>query len=415
MDTTVFLQLAIALGLGLLVGLQRERVASPMAGIRTFACITWLGAVAGLLAPQVGPWLVPAGLVALAGLVVMSNVTKLRLEPPDPGITSEVAALLMYLVGANVVLGHAEVSVVVAGALVLLLHWKVPLEGFARRIGDRDIGAIMQFTLISLVILPVLPDRTFGPYEVLNPRNVWLMVVLIVGISLGGYVAYKLAGAAAGTLLGGVLGGLVSSTATTASYARRAAAAPGSAGLCALVIAIASSVVVVRVAVEIAVVAPGLLAVAAPPLAVLLLVSLAACAALRAASSGDAGRLPEQENPAELRPALIFAGLYAVVLVAVSAVKEHFGSAGLYGLAVLSGLTDVDAITLSTARLTVDGRLEPDSAWRLILLAVCANLVFKTGIAFTLGPAVLRTRVGLWSGACVLAGLALLALWPATA
>ena len=104
-----------------------------------------------------------------------------------------------------------------------------------------------------------------------------------------------------------------------------------------------------------------------------------------------------------------------MVLLAVSAVKEHFGNAGLYGLAVVSGLTDVDAITLSTARLTVDGRLEPDSAWRVILLAVSANLVFKTGIAFVLGPPVLRTRVGLWSAACVVAAIALLALWPAAA
>lgn len=415
MDTTVLTQLAIALGLGLLVGLQRERAQSPMAGIRTFALITWLGALAGLLTPQLGPWLVPAGLVALAALVVMSNVTKLRLGPPDPGLTTEVAALVMYLVGVNVVLGHRAVSVVVAGVLVLLLHWKQPLKSFVQRIGDRDVGAIMQFTLISLVILPVLPDRTFGPYDVLNPRNVWWMVVLIVGIGLGGYVAYKLAGRTAGTIVGGVLGGLVSSTATTAAYARRAAATPQTAHLCALVIAIASSVVVVRVGVEIAVVSPGLLSAAVAPLGILLLVSLLACGALWAASSGEAGELPEQSNPAELRTALFFAGLYAVVLLAVSAVKEHFGSAGLYGLAVVSGLTDVDAITLSTARLTVDGRLEADSAWRVILLAVSANLVFKTGIAFALGPAALRTRVGLWSAACVLAGIALLALWPTAA
>ena len=284
MDTSVLTQLAIALGLGLLVGLQRERAQSPMAGIRTFALITWLGALAGLLTPQLGPWLVPAGLVALAALVVMSNVTKLRLSPPDPGLTTEVAALVMYLVGANVVLGHREVSVVIAGVLVLLLHWKQPLESFVQRIGDRDVGAIMQFTLISLVILPVLPDRPFGPYDVLNPRNVWWMVVLIVGIGLGGYVAYKIAGRAAGTLAGGVLGGLVSSTATTAAYARRAAQAPGAAGLCALVIAIASSVVVVRVAVEIAVVSPGLLSAAAGPLCGLLGVSLAACGVLWPAS-----------------------------------------------------------------------------------------------------------------------------------
>src|SRR3954452_15044707 len=273
-----FLQLAVALGLGLLVGLQRERMDSAIAGIRTFALITVLGAAAAQLGQVFGGWVVAVGLLAVAGLVTAGNLSRLPQGKADPGQTTEFAALVMYGVGAWVVVGSMEQAVVLGGVVAVLLQLREPLHQFAGKIGEQDIRAIMQLVLISLVILPLLPDRAFGPYGVLNPYQVWWMVVLIVGISLLGYVAYKLFGGQAGTVLAGILGGVISSTATTGSYARRtktepgicrrAKKAPGTARLAARVVMIASAVVFVRVRAEIAAAAHGSFLALAPPLAV---------------------------------------------------------------------------------------------------------------------------------------------------
>jgi uncharacterized membrane protein (DUF4010 family) len=235
----------------------------------------------------------------------------------------------------------------------------------------------------------------------------------MVGISLAGYVAFKIFGAKAGTLLGGLLGGLVSSTATTASYARRSTKLPGSANLAALVIMIASTTVFVRVLVEVAAVAPGNFMQIGPPLATM----LAACCVIAAVAfrfnRDRSAELPAQENPAELKSALIFGALYAVVILAVAAAKDHFGSSGLYAIAVLSGLTDMDAITLSTAQLVNNGTIEINTGWRVILVASLSNLAFKAGIVAALGNRGLLRRISILFGLAVLSGLAILLLWPA--
>jgi uncharacterized membrane protein (DUF4010 family) len=202
MEPNVFGQLGISLLLGLLVGLQRERTDSTVGGIRTFPLIAAFGTLCGWLALEHGGWIIAAGFVALASLLVMNNYMLSRAGKHDAGQTSEVAALLLYGIGAYVVLGELSVAVALGGVVALLLHYKDPLHAFAARIGERDVTAIMQFALISFVVLPVLPNRTYGPYEVLNPFQIWLMVVLIVAISLIGYVAYKLLGEKEGAVLG---------------------------------------------------------------------------------------------------------------------------------------------------------------------------------------------------------------------
>ena len=407
----VFERLGLALGLGLLVGLQRERVQARLAGIRTFALITLLGALCGLLAHDLGAWPVALGALGVTALLVAGNMTRPSPDT-DHGLTTEVAALVMFAVGAYLVLGHATAAIAVGGATALLLHWKRPMHAFVARIGEADLAAIMQFVLITLVILPALPDRTFGPFDVLNPRHIWLMVVLIVGISLGGYVAYKWLGAEGGAVLAGALGGLISSTATTVSYARRTAAAPASVGLGALVLIIASTVAVVRVIAEVGVVAPRRFHEVAWPLAAvwgwLVLLSLAAYLLVRARKT----ELPEQGNPAELKPALLFGALYAAVTLGVAAAREKLGTTALYAVAILSGLHDMDAITLSTARLVNEGRLEAATGWRLILVAMISNLGAKLVIVALLGH---RRLLGWTLGLFALAasgGAAVLWLWP---
>ena len=155
MDTaTAFRHLAIAVGLGLLVGLQRERAKSGLAGLRTFALITMFGAICGMLSATLGAWIIAAGFLALAALIVVGNVAALKQGVTDPGLTTEIAILLMFGVGAFLVNGNESVAIAVGGAVAVLLQFKDPLHGFAARLGDKDLRAIMQFALLSLVIPP---------------------------------------------------------------------------------------------------------------------------------------------------------------------------------------------------------------------------------------------------------------------
>ncbi|MGH8131523.1 MAG: MgtC/SapB family protein [Steroidobacteraceae bacterium] len=413
MDSNPFVQLAISLLLGLLVGLQRERAESPVAGIRTFPLIAAFGTLAGWLALEHGGWIVAAGALALAGLLIVGSVLSAKGGDSGAGQTTEVAALLLYGIGAYLTVGDMAIAVALGGVIALLLHYREPLHVFAARIGERDVTAIMQFVLITLVILPVLPDRTYGPYDVLNPFQIWLMVVLIVGISLIGYVAYKLFGWKEGAMLGGVIGGLVSSTATTVSFARRAATSPKSAGLAALVIMIASGIVYARVIAEVSVVAPGHVRDIVPPLAAMFVASAGIAVVLYLLSRDRHAAMAQHGNPADLRVAMMFAGMYAVVAFAVAATKTEFGDQALYPVAVLSGLTDMDAITLATSQLVNQGRLEPTTAWRLILVASLSNLVFKGIMVAVLGGRVLLRYVVLAFGAAIVVGSAVLWLWPA--
>jgi uncharacterized membrane protein (DUF4010 family) len=408
-----FQQLAVSFGIGLLLGLERERRGAAIAGIRTFPIISLFGTVCAQVAAVFGGWIVGAGLLALVAVLVAANFIDASKRPVDPGITTEIAALLLYVVGASIVVGHLVAALVIAGALAVLLHSKRPLHNFARAMGERDMRAMMQFVLLSLVILPVLPNRDFGPYAVWNPFKLWLMVVLIVGINLGGYIAYKLFGAHAGAILGGVIGGLVSSTATTVSYARRTGSDATLASLSAFVILTATCVSVVRVLIEIAAVAPARFAAMAWPFVAMLLVCALIALGLYFPGRKHVVKIPEQENPAELKPALLFAALYAVVLLAVAAAKEYFGSAGLYIVAIISGLTDLDAITLSTGQLADSDKIEAEVAWRVILVALLSNLVFKFGIVVALAPANLTKRVGLATIVALAAGIGILLLWPA--
>jgi uncharacterized membrane protein (DUF4010 family) len=401
----VFEKLALALGLGLLIGLQRERAQKSLAGIRTFPLITVFGAVCALL----GLWVVVAGLASVAALVVAGYVAETRRGAEQRGLTTEVSALLMFGVGAYLMLGETEIGVAVGGAVVLLLHWKGAMHGFVQRIGENDVTAIMRFALITLVILPVLPDETFGPYDVLNPKEIWLMVVLIVGINLGGYAGYRVLGSRGGAVVAGLLGGFISSTATTVSQARGG----GAPALASLVILLASTVVFVRVLIEIAVAAPAHFAEIAPPVALVGAAFVAASVVVWVRVRSRPAEAPPPGNPAELKPALFFGAAYAVVLVATAAANEHFQAQGLYVVALVSGLTDMDAITLSTSRLSQAGRLAAGTAWRVILVAMLSNLVFKAAVVGVLGPRPLLLRILLLFGAAGgVTATALFALWP---
>jgi uncharacterized membrane protein (DUF4010 family) len=411
MLSTAILDLAIALGLGLLVGLQKERAESPLAGLKTFALVTLAGAVAALVGTASTPWVIVGGIVAVSALMVTGNVVLLKAEGSDPGQTTEAAIVLMYLVGALVVVGPREAAIVCGATTAMLLHLREELRSWVDMLTDGDVRAIMQFVVIWLVVLPVLPDRTFGPYDVINPRQVWWMVVLIVGLNLAGYGAFRIFGSGAGTVLAGLLGGVISSTATTLSYARQSKKRQGMDAAAVVVVWIASGVVFARIMLEIGAVAPDFLRTAAPPLLLMLLLFTLLTAIVWKRGS-EPGKIPlEPGNPSELKPAVWFGVLYALVLLVVAAGQDLMGNTGLYAAAALSGLTDVDAITLSTSRLVATDRLEASTGWRLVLIAILSNLVFKIVVGATLGSRAFGRRLGVLGAVAIVGGVGILLLW----
>lgn len=407
--TSTFSSLGIAVGLGLLVGLQREQVATQLAGLRTFALITVLGTICGFLATSFGGWVIASGFLALTGALMTGHVAELIGEKVESGVTTEVAALAMFGLGAYLVVGHREAAIVIGAGIAILLHFKGQLHGIAARLGQ-DSKSIMQFALISMVILPILPNRSYGPYDVLNPRQIWLMVVLIVGIGLGGYIAYKFFGQKTGQLLAGLLGGIISSTATTVSYSRRTAKHELADAPAAIVILLASSISCALVLVEIAVVAPGFLRTALAPLFILVATLGVSSAPWWFLRGKDSTAMPAQGNPSELKGALYFAVLYTVILFAIAAVKDTYGARGLYVVAAASGLVEVHALALSTSLLVETGRLNGSEGWRVITLALITNLAFKGATAMVLGSPLLWRKVALPYVLTIAVGIGI-ALW----
>ncbi|QNJ97912.1 MgtC/SapB family protein [Constantimarinum furrinae] len=408
--------LGIAFGLGLLVGLQREKSDNHMAGVRTFTLISILGVVSGFLSREYdNPFILPIMGIAITALLVTANIIKLKkLNEPDIGQTTEVAALLMFAIGAYLVLGSQVIAVVVGGTLAVLLYVKEHLHNFIDSLKEKDLAAIMTFAGISLVILPILPNKTFGPLDVLNPRNIWLMVTLIVGISVVGYFIYKFVGKKVGIISNGVLGGLISSTATTVSYARKTANTKNIDKLAAFVITAASAIALARVMIEIGVVVPEKLPEIIPPLIVEFVVMALLCVGLFYLINKEKGdeEMPEPKNPAQFKSALIFGLLYGLILLVVAFTKEEFGNNALYIVSIISGLTDVDAITLSLSQLMKTNGLDTSQGWRLILLASLSNLAFKGVMAAILGTRLLARWIAISFGISIVTGLLLMWLWP---
>jgi uncharacterized membrane protein (DUF4010 family) len=397
MDATLTLVTTFALsaGIGLLIGLERERKPTAKAGVRTFALIAVLGSLAGLLSDATGSgWALAAGAVCITGALVAAYLTDRASIADDSGTTTVVAALTAFFLGAANYYGYRTIAVALAVGMTVLLYFKSELEGFSQKLTGQDIRSMLQFAVLSAVILPLLPDRSYGPYGVLNPFQVWLMVVLVAAVSLAGYVAWRLTLSRHGLILTGVLGGVVSSTATTLVYARHVGAGTQPLAAALLVILLANATMLVRVLVLVAAVSPASL-----PQAMLVTVPalLAALAGVvlrwKKAAAAPAADEAAFRNPTQLRTALGFGAIYAVVLLLTAWANDVLGSRGVLALAAVSGLTDVDAITLSSMRLLAGGSLEPLTAMTALGLAVGSNLVFKAAVAAAAGGRELRRPV----------------------
>ncbi|MDD2775092.1 MAG: MgtC/SapB family protein [Gallionella sp.] len=383
-----------SIAIGLLIGLERERNPSAKAGLRTFALVAMFGTLTAFLSNKIGsPWLFVFGLLAVAAMIIAAYHHHPD-KDNDPGTTTVIALLLCYGLGAMVWYEQAKLAVMLAIGVTALLYFKPELSGFSQRMARRDLVAALQFCVLTFIILPILPNQDYGPYSAFNPHQAWLMVVLISGISLAGYAALHIIGTRYGAPLLGVLGGLASSTATTLIYAKHSKTNPPMTALAGMVIMVASMVVLVRLMVVSAIVAYGAVPSLLPVFSGGLFCGLFVVV-YRWHKMDPSAELyvPETTNPAELHTAVGFGLLYVVVLLGSAWMVDLAGSQGLYIVAFVSGLTDVDAITLSSLRLFNLKQLSEHQTVAAIAIAFIANLIFKFGLVYFIAGRELAKRV----------------------
>lgn len=414
-------RLGVALAVGLIVGFERgwathrpqkaggsgvnDAEGLTLSGIRTFALMGLLGGVLALVAARTSPLLLLAATAIVGALAVAGYVVTTRASH-DPGITTEVALVLTFALGLAAGTGYRLEAVAAAVMATMLLGFKAELHASLARLSRREMQAALQMLVVVAVVLPLLPDRALGPWQSLNPHVLGWMVTLIAGVEFVGYFAARVLGARAGMLLTAVLGGLTSSTAVTIAYARLARLDHKHAALSGAGIAIACGTMVPRLMVEIAVTHAALLPLLLPGLAALMLVPVLAAiwAVWRFGRTGDTDTIGI-DNPLELRKALLFGVVLSLIFMASHAAEAIFGSRGVLVLAALSGIADVDAITLALAA-QAKGALAPEVAARGILLAALTNTAVKATIAGIVGG----RRLARWTTTYLLTAVAVAAL-----
>jgi uncharacterized membrane protein (DUF4010 family) len=415
----LFARFGAALVAGLLVGLQREYAfrdidgragAELFAGVRTFGLLALLGAGAALAADILASPLIFFGfLLVVSALVTVGYY--IQSKEGDIGMTTEIAALITVVIGALCYWNMLALAAALAVVTTVILALKLQTQSLVSHMKREDVYATLQFAVISAVILPVLPREPIAPppFDVLIPYRIWLLVVFISGISFTGYLLIKLVGASRGVGLTGVLGGMVSSTAVTLSFAQRSRRETTMARAFGLAVILAWTIMFVRVLIEVAVVNAPLLSALWMPLSGAMAAGLAYCVYLYRSQQGRAeGGEENFENPFELRPAITFGLLFAVVLLVANVAQMYLGSTGVYLSAIASGAADVDAITLSMADLSRQGALDDRTAALAIVLAVITNTAVKGGIVLVLGGPGLRRIIlpGLLLMLATAAGLA---------
>lgn len=405
-------RLGAALAAGLLVGLERgwrereQPEGSRVAGLRTFALIGLLG---GILGMDEGSGLaVAAGLAAISLLFVVSFGRSAAMMG-SLSITTAVSALVTFGLGVMASRGHMLMAIGAAAVVALLLGMKQELHGGMQRMAPEELKAVLQLGVLTAAVLPLLPDAGWGPYAAWNPFRLWLAVILVAAISLGGHVAVRWKGRWNGLLWTGVAGGIASSTAATLSLSRSVRAEPSLAPAAAAGVVAACGAMFVRMAVVACILQPALVGSAGIMLSWLAAASFAIAAWQwrRAPRSLDGpAREAAESRVFDLPTAIGFGLLLAAILVAVRAAQDSLGSAGIYGVALLSGTVDVDAILISTLQAHADGGVPLPVAGKAIALAVFANLIAKAAIAWFIGGARLGKRVLAGHLAVVAAALA---------
>lgn len=399
MDTTLtsltlelWQRFALAALIGLLIGLEREHSqqeseTTHFAGIRTFPMITLLGCTTALLAEENQIWLFAVGMAGMVGLIL--TVYAFSAQHGDLGVTTEIVALLAYLIGGLVYWNEIWLAVALGVIVTVLLALRPFLHNLVARIDREDIYATLKFVVVSAVILPLLPDEAYGPWGVLNPFQIWLIVVFVSAVSFTGYVAIKLLGPRRGIGLTGFLGGLVSSTAVTLGFSQRSRETPPLARHLALGIVIASTTMYPIIVLQVLAFNQEFARRLWLPMGLLAAIGLGGSALLWRAARSRELETTNFANPFRLLPAIQFGFLFTVVLVVTKAAQESLGDTGVYLASFLAGLTGMDAITLSMAQLAGE-EVSLHVAAQSLLLAAAANTLVKGGLTAFLGAAPLR-------------------------
>ncbi|SFM14057.1 MgtC/SapB family protein [Marinobacter zhejiangensis] len=412
---SITLKLAAALLLGALIGLQRgwsardRKSGERIAGIRTYALTGLLGGMAALLTETLTAWAFPITLISLVGAALVSYHQRL-LENHDFSITSILGLILTFCFGAVAVAVDPFPAAAAAVATAIILDNKDEIHGWVRKLQAREMDAALKLLLISVVMLPLLPNTNMGPGGVLNPYEIWWMVVLIATVSFVGYFAMQLAGAAKGILFTSMFAGLTSSTALTLHFSRLSREAPSLNPQLASGILIACGTMFPRILIFCALINRDLLPSLVWPVVTMTLVLYIPALAIwylnRAALSVEQPQL--NQNPLDLKAALVFGMLLTAILFFGEILKTWFGDAGVYALAATSGVADVDAITLSLTRMS-QSSISADTAVLGIVIAAAVNNLVKTGLAMSIGTRSLGLRVAVPMSLSMVAGL--VTLW----
>ncbi len=407
--------LAVALAIGLMVGIERgwkrreEQEGQRTAGFRTFGLLGMLGGLTGLIGVDGG--LVPVALmfVGVAGFLSVMYALDARMRG-DMGATTEVAALTTFVLATMAGLGHLVIASAAAVVMVVLLGAKSLLHDWLAKLSRPELVAAAKLLVISVVLLPLLPNEGYGPWQSLNPYMIWWMVVLVAGISFVGYFGVRLAGARAGIAFTAILGGLASSTAVTLHLSRLAARSKANHRLLAGGILLACGMMFPRLLLVAVVINSELWSSLVWPVAVMSVLVLGPAIWLVGRPHGEIKSdelLPT--NPLELTSALGFGALLAAIMLLGKALTEWFGEAGVYGLAAASGVADVDAINLSLSGMSREG-LAVSVAGLGILIAAGVNSLVKAGITVFVGQRATSLPVAVVLAIAVLAGMGLAVL-----
>jgi uncharacterized membrane protein (DUF4010 family) len=413
-DLASLQRLGIALAIGLLIGVERGWQARKVpegqrvAGLRTFGLIGLLGGLSALLAQETaGIAVLPTAFVLLGVFLALGYHVTARKEGTR-GATTEVAALLTFVLGAAAAFDHLLAASTAAVATVILLGTKDSLHGWVAGLEEREIHAALKLLLISVVVLPLLPRTAVDPWGVFVPFEIWWFVVLFAGLSFAGYVAVRAAGPNRGLGITAVLGGLVSSTATAISFARLARTQKQASTAFAAGILLASTIMPIRLVVLVAVVNPALVPAVAPPLVAMAVAGVLASLVLwlrRGRTETVEG--VQFRNPVELWAAVKFGALLVAVIGLSHVLRHSFGDAGVYALASVSGLADVDAVTLSLSSLAKE-TLAPGVAAGGVVTAACVNGVAKAVFVAAIERRATARRVAI--GTVAMVGAAVLAM-----
>lgn len=410
-DIETYIRLGVALAIGLLIGLergwsQRERAEGQrIAGIRTFGLIGLLGGIASHLDQIYGEPVLAVAFGALA-LIVGAALLGSRRASTDRGITTSVASIITFALGAMAAYGELALAGACAVVMTIILGLKPTLHSWLERLEQTELFAALKLLLMSVVLLPVLPDRGMGPWDALNPYTLWLMVILISSLNFGAHMAVKWAGTKQGIMATGLIGGLSSSTAVAVSLSRLANNHPSFRPIAAPAILAAAAMMFPRIFVLVALFAPGLAPSLAQPLLMMSVATIAVIAVIWPREEKDltsAAPAPDIE-PFDLSIPIKFGLFLALIMMMAAGLRTWLGEVGLVIASAFAGLSDVDAITLTVAESFPQG-ISLKVACGSILLAATTNTLVKAAIVAWFGPAEVAVRVFAGLSAAVLAGI----------